>query len=63
MLARVYAKVNFDYATETAHWQEIIDHLYLPYDAERGVFVQNDGYLDKELKPISALRPEERPLN
>lgn len=62
-LARVYAKVNFDYATETAHWQEIIDHLYLPYDAERGVFVQNDGYLDKELKPTSALRPEERPIN
>ncbi|GCF95070.1 maltose phosphorylase [Enterococcus florum] len=48
---------------EQAHWQDIIDHMYYPKDEELGVFVQHDTFLDKELKPVSELKAEERPLN
>lgn len=48
---------------EKAKWQDIIDNMYFPEDQELGIFVQNDGYLDKDLRPVSTLAPEERPIN
>lgn len=48
---------------EEAHWQDIIDRMYYPTDTELGIFVQQDGYLDKDLRPASTLDPKERPLN
>ncbi len=48
---------------EQAHWQAIIKQMYLPEDKQLGIFVQNDGFLDKALRPAVTLRPEERPLN
>lgn len=48
---------------ELAHWQEISDNMYYPYDEERQVFVQHDTFLDKDLMPVSALDPAELPLN
>lgn len=60
--ARVRRITDFQYA-ETSYWQEIIDRMYLPEDKELGIFVQNDGYLDKELKTIDDIPSEERPVN
>ena len=48
---------------ELATWQEIAAKMYLPEDEERGIFVQHDTFLDKELLPTTALDPSERPLN
>jgi maltose phosphorylase len=48
---------------EKAKWQDIIARMYFPYDEERQVFVQHDTFLDKDLKPVSALDPAEMPLN
>lgn len=48
---------------ETELWKHIIDHMYLPTDADRQVFLQQDGFLDKELLPVSSLSPEVLPLN
>lgn len=48
---------------ELNQWQEIIDAMYYPTDEELGVFVQHDTFLDKDLKPVSALDPKELPLN
>ncbi len=48
---------------ETARWREIIAKMYYPYDEERGVFLQQDGFLDKELKTVADLDPSELPLN
>lgn len=48
---------------ELAKWQEIHDHMYLPYDEELGIFVQHDTFLDKDIRPVSTLDPAERPLN
>lgn len=38
-------------------------HIYLPYDATRKVFLQQDGFLDKELKRVEELTDEDRPLH
>ena len=56
------AKTNFDYDTETEKWQDIIENMYLPYDAERDVFLQQDGFLDKELLTVNDIAAE-RPIN
>ncbi|NLM74189.1 MAG: glycoside hydrolase family 65 protein [Clostridiaceae bacterium] len=39
------------------------DKMYLPEDSELGIFLQQDGYLDKELLTVSDLSPEDLPLN
>jgi len=48
---------------ELSQWQDIVDKMYYPYNEELGVFVQHDTFLDKDLRPVSALKPEERPIN
>ncbi len=44
-------------------WQDIVNQMYYPYDEELGVFVQHDGFLDKDLRDTTTLDPEERPIN
>ncbi|MBG0860350.1 MAG: glycoside hydrolase family 65 protein [Bacteroidales bacterium] len=58
----IIKKTSFDFA-ETKRWNDIINRIYLPYDNERKVFLQQDGFLDKELIPASLIPEEERPLN
>ena len=60
---RICAKRHFDEAAETARWTEIADRMYLGEDPERGIFLQQDGYLDKEQRLVRDLDPRERPLN
>jgi maltose phosphorylase len=48
---------------EQTKWQDIIEHMYYPFDEELGVFVQHDTFLDKDLMPSSDLSPEDLPLN
>ncbi|WP_298356469.1 glycoside hydrolase family 65 protein [Runella sp.] len=47
---------------ETAKWQHIVDNMHYPYDAERQVFLQQDGFLDKELLTVHDIA-EHRPIN
>lgn len=61
--ARVCALTGFDAEGERARWQDIIDRMYLPEDPERGIFVQDDGFLDKVLESTDAIPPGERPIN
>ncbi len=61
--ARICAKRHFDEAAETARWTEIVGKMYLGEDRERGIFLQQDGYLDKEQVLVSELDPAERPIN
>lgn len=37
--------------------------IYLPYSKEHGVYLQQDGFLDKNLTPVSKLFANERPIN
>ena len=48
---------------EKRHFSEVAERMYLPYDSERRVFVQHDGFLDKELRPASGLDPAQRPIS
>ena len=48
---------------EAAHWQQIIDNMYYPVDESTGIFLQQEGFLDKEIRTVDTLKPEDRPLN
>ena len=48
---------------ETQQWLHIAQNIYLPYSEKYGVYLQQDGFLDKDLKPVTAISAEERPLN
>ncbi|MCB0579386.1 MAG: glycoside hydrolase family 65 protein, partial [Phaeodactylibacter sp.] len=56
-------RLKFYKHTETSKWKEIADNFYLPQDEELGIFVQHDGFLDKELLTTADLRKSDRPLN
>jgi maltose phosphorylase len=60
---RITGKTNFDFAKETGHWGEVIKNIHLPFDKERKVFLQQDGFLDKELMPAERIPAGERPIN
>lgn len=50
-------------ADELAKWADIITKMYKPYDKDLDVFVQHDGFLDKDICPVSALSADDLPLN
>lgn len=56
-------KTHFHKTEEIQQWNHIHEHLYLPYNEEYKVFVQHDGFLEKELIPVHELPASERPLN
>jgi maltose phosphorylase len=60
---RVVTATRFNEITEPETWHHIIRNLYLPYDPTRGVFLQQDGFLDKEITSVNQLPESERPLN
>jgi len=44
-------------------WKHIIEEMYYPQNVERKIFLQQDGFLDKDLIPVANLDKKERPLN
>ncbi|MBX2962913.1 MAG: glycoside hydrolase family 65 protein [Cyclobacteriaceae bacterium] len=48
---------------EVSYWMEIVEGMYFPEDKSRGVFLQQDGFLDKELLTVADLGKENRPIN
>jgi maltose phosphorylase len=62
-LKKILSKTKFSYPVETARWSDLIDNMYFPVDNKRGIFLQQDGFLDKKLVPASSIPPEERPIN
>ena len=59
----VLSTVRFDEETEAARWLDVADRIHLPHDPERDVFLQQDGFLDKENVTVADLDPTERPIN
>lgn len=55
-------KAHFE-DSETRQWLDILDKVYLPEDEERGIFLQQDGYLDKPQRMAADLDEAERPIN
>jgi maltose phosphorylase len=58
---RIAAKTNFN-LNETNRWEEVSANMYYPYSEEKQVFLQQDGFLDKEIKPVSELPENQRPI-
>jgi maltose phosphorylase len=48
---------------ECESWKKVATKMYLPYSEKYGVYLQQDGFLDKELVPVSKLPKTERPIN
>ena len=61
--AEICAKIRFREDKEIPTCQHIIDNMYLPESKELGIFLQQDGFLDKEQVLVSDLHPSQRPLN
>ena len=59
---RIIDKTNLT-EKETGQWQKVASEMYFPYDDKHQIFLQQDGFLDKEIIPASALSPTERPIN
>ena len=54
---------HFNESEETSRWKSIIDNMYFPYDEERGVYLQQDNFLNKEIIPAADLPESQRPIN
>lgn len=61
-LQDILSKTGFT-AAEEEKQQKIARQIFLPEDKERGIYLQQEGYLDKELIPVNQLSKEDRPLN
>ena len=64
--AKAYSSIESNLALkaeEAVLWKKIADNMYFPEDKTKGVILQQDGFLDKELMKVSELPAEDRPLN
>ncbi|WP_274475082.1 glycoside hydrolase family 65 protein [Mangrovimonas aestuarii] len=48
---------------EIAKWKEVADNMYFPYSEKHNVYLQQDGFLDKELITVKDLDQSQRPIN
>ena len=60
--SRIMAKVDLN-AMELESWKEVAGNMFFPYSKEHKVFLQQEGFLDKELIPVSKLPNSQRPIN
>jgi len=56
-------KWKFNELQETDRWKNIIENMYFPYDQSLELYLQQDGFLDKEIIPAEMIDAEERPIN
>ena len=50
-------------STEIENMKRVADQMYLPYDDKNQVYLQQDGFLDKELITVADLEATNRPIN
>ena len=48
---------------ELDSWKEISEKMYFPFSEEKDIYLQQDGFLDKELVTVADLDKAERPIN
>lgn len=47
---------------EIFRWKDIIENMYFPENKELGIFLQQDGFLDKSLTPANDIPESQRPV-
>ncbi|MBS1535915.1 MAG: glycoside hydrolase family 65 protein [Bacteroidetes bacterium] len=60
--SRIAQKTNIS-ETELQAWEKVAQNMYFPYSEEHQVYLQQDGFLDKELVRVADLDPKQRPIN
>lgn len=60
---QIVNKTNFDVIEEVSRWKKIIEEMYYPFNEKLNIFMQQDGFMDKEQLMASELDPKERPIN
>jgi len=60
--ARIIEKTKLA-AAEISEWKTVADNMYFPFDKERNIYLQQDGFLDKELITVADLPKSQRPIN
>jgi len=48
---------------EVTQWKTVANNMYFPYSEEEQVYLQQDGFLDKELITVADLDKSQRPIN
>jgi len=62
--AEIIAKTAFAAKEdELAVWADIAAKIVLPVDEVTGVFIQHDGFMDKDLSPVSTIPADQVPIN
>jgi maltose phosphorylase len=59
---RILEKVSLS-ANEIQEWKKVADNMYFPTSKELGIYLQQDGFLDKDLVPVKDLDRSQRPIN
>jgi maltose phosphorylase len=59
---RIFSKVALK-DSEIEKWKEVADNIFFPYSEEHDVFLQQDGFLDKDLVTVTDLDATSRPIN
>lgn len=59
---RIMDKVSLSFK-EMETWQDVAKNMYFPYSEKHNVYLQQDGFLDKELITVEDLEKSERPIN
>ncbi|WP_203257646.1 glycoside hydrolase family 65 protein [Hyunsoonleella ulvae] len=60
--SRIAKKVKLT-KKELALWKAVADNMYFPYSEKHQVYLQQDGFLDKELISVKDLPKTQRPIN
>lgn len=59
----ILKKTKLNVELEFADWGSIAGQMYYPYDDKENVYLQQDGFMDKEQILVEDLPASERPLN
>lgn len=59
---RIIEKVKLSDA-ELKEWKKVANNMYFPKSEELGIYLQQDGFLDKDLVTVKDLDPSQRPIN
>ncbi len=59
---RIIEKVKLSNA-ELQDWKKVSGNMYFPFSMEHDVYLQQDGFLDKDLIPVKDLDKSHRPIN
>ncbi|MCR8668096.1 glycoside hydrolase family 65 protein [Aestuariibaculum sp. M13] len=72
-IKKVETEYNSDYirimnktklsTSEIDEWQQVAEHMYFPYSEKHQVYLQQDGFLDKDLVTVADLDKSQRPIN